>query len=158
MHHIGIWVRDREAMLRFYRDVLGLPVVERLTFPGRAMEAVFLQVGESTLLELVVPTQPLTQPPAGAGQHVSATPHLCFRVDDVVPWVDRLRAHGVEIAGRGFDGESATLRERGFFLTDPDGTWVEFLEEHQARPRSAREPRVEQILKLSPLGVLQAEA
>jgi hypothetical protein len=84
-------------------------------------------------------------------------PHLCFLVDDVEPWVDRLRAHGIEVRGRGFDSETPTVRWRGFFLTDPDGTWVEFLEEHRTRPRDARAPSTETVLRHASLAALQAK-
>ena len=52
VHHVAVVVRDLEAALGFYRDVLGLPLDVVQEVPGDRVRIAFLSVGESKI-ELV---------------------------------------------------------------------------------------------------------
>lgn len=102
-----------EAMVSFYRDGLGLDVVESWDDPGNrgvvlaatgAMSGVHLEV-----LDLNNLTVPDTAP---------VNLELSFRFEDVTAWHDELVARGVAIA-RGL--EDAPWGKRSFGVDDPDG-------------------------------------
>ncbi|HEC34227.1 MAG TPA: methylmalonyl-CoA epimerase [Chloroflexi bacterium] len=96
IHHIAIAVHDLDAALTFYRDVLGLEVVERRAVPEEGVEIAFLPVGEGKI-ELL---QPLSEEGGvarflekrGEGMH-----HVCLRVSDIEAAMERLRAAGARL-------------------------------------------------------------
>lgn len=92
--HIGIAVRGLEAVLPFYRDVLGLPEVPLDDADGARIAG--LAAGESLveLLEAERPDSPIARfvEKRGPGIH-----HVCFAVDDLEGTLDRCRAAGVRL-------------------------------------------------------------
>jgi lactoylglutathione lyase len=109
-------VADLDRSLKFYQEVVGLPVRHRLTQPG--MTLVFLGEGE-TLVELIFDPK---QTAVDLGQHVS----LGFQVADLDATLADLKARGIEITG---GPVQAGPRMRFFFVKDPDGLTVQFVEE-----------------------------
>src|SRR5215207_8924817 len=92
--HIGIAVRGLEAVLPFYRDVLGLPEVPLDDADGARIAG--LAAGESLveLLEAETPDSPIGRfvERRGPGIH-----HICFAVDDLDAALERCRAAGVRL-------------------------------------------------------------
>lgn len=141
INHAGITVADLERSIVFYRDLLGLSlldVFERTTedigavvgYPGARLRIAMLRVpGDDVRLELLqyleppgVPTHPETRDPG--------TGHVCFAVDDIHA------LHG-RLAQAGFPARSARPVElthgphRGviaLYLRDPDGYTVELFQ------------------------------
>ncbi len=60
VHHVAVVVRDLEAALRFYRDVLGLELEVVEEIPSDRVRIAFLPIGE-TKIELVSPTDDLAE-------------------------------------------------------------------------------------------------
>ncbi len=52
VHHLAIQVRDLHACERFYREVLGLPVLRRWAAEGGGERAVWLDLGRGAFLAL----------------------------------------------------------------------------------------------------------
>jgi methylmalonyl-CoA/ethylmalonyl-CoA epimerase len=104
--HIGIAVRTIDALLPFYRDVLGLPVVPLDDADGARIAG--LTAGEALveLLEPEVPGSPIATfiERRGPGIH-----HLCFAVADIEAALERCRAAGIrlidETPRRGAEGK-----------------------------------------------------
>jgi catechol 2,3-dioxygenase-like lactoylglutathione lyase family enzyme len=113
LDHIALHVRDLEVSVRFFRDVLALPLIPRPAFP---FAGAWFGLGKSQQLHLI----------AAHGDEVeSATDgiHFALRVDDL----DAATAH-VSAAGHPFRGPKP--RPDGFrqvFLCDPDGHMIELL-------------------------------
>jgi catechol 2,3-dioxygenase-like lactoylglutathione lyase family enzyme len=141
INHAGITVADLDRSLAFYRDLLGLEVqavfdrtgedISRiLGYPDAYLRIAMLHIpGGSVRLELLQYVRP-----SGAPQvHETYTPgvgHVCFTVDDVQGWYERLNAAGVECRS---DGPVEIVRgpHRGVFamyLRDPDGYTVELFQ------------------------------
>jgi catechol 2,3-dioxygenase-like lactoylglutathione lyase family enzyme len=106
IHHVSICVRDSNAAVAFYTDVLGLVELPRpdFGFPGHWLEAGGQQVH---LMESDAPR------PQGD--------HFAIRVDDLEAAVADIRAAGVQVdtiphmQGAG----------RQAFLRDPSGNMIE---------------------------------
>ena len=92
--HIGIAVSDLEAILPFYRDVLGMPEVPLDDADGARIAGV--AAGESLveLLEAESPDSPIGKFVAKRGPGIH---HVCFAVDDLEAALARCRQAGVRL-------------------------------------------------------------
>jgi catechol 2,3-dioxygenase-like lactoylglutathione lyase family enzyme len=142
---MGLCVKDLETAVAFYRDVAGFNVRTPPTrLAGEWFDTLTRNDGaeiEVAMLELGAFTLQLVQyHAAGAGvvepghNHVG-NPHLCIDVADVDAKHAEVVASGqhrptaiVDIAGTGV---------RSFYVEDPDGTPIEFLQ----MPAQTRETR-----------------
>jgi methylmalonyl-CoA/ethylmalonyl-CoA epimerase len=92
--HIGIAVRDLDAMLPFYRDILQLPTVPLDDADGAHISG--FAAGDS-LVELLA--SPDVQSPIGkfVASRGPGIHHICFAVDDLDATLDRCRAAGLRL-------------------------------------------------------------
>ena len=139
-------IRDPEASVRFYQEVLGFTLIEKLDFPEMKFSLYFLALlneGETVPDDLAEParftfsretTLELTHnwgtesDPNFAGYHNgNADPrgfgHLGISVPDVDAACARFESLGVEFVKRPNDGQMKGLA----FIKDPDGYWIEIL-------------------------------
>jgi glyoxylase I family protein len=118
-HHVAIQVRDLGDAQRFYRDVLGLPVLRR--WPARdggpGERSVWLDVGDGGFLALeIVAGGPMAAEEAAAGTRPGL--HLvALRIEPAAreSWERRLAAAGVPVDAR----TPFTL-----YVRDPEGNRV----------------------------------
>ena len=92
--HLGIAVESLEAILPFYRDVLGMPETPLDDADGARIKAVV--AGES-LVELLEPEQsdsPIGKFLARRGPGIH---HICFAVEDLDAMLARCKAHGIQL-------------------------------------------------------------
>jgi len=117
--HTRMRVSDMDQTIAFYRDVLGLEVLERKTSP-RGSHLAFLAVPNSQeLIELC------SFPPSGPVKVQEDLVHLAFEVDDIDRTVQELTGKGVKIT----DGPTRTSSgSRFIFIDAPDGYEVELIE------------------------------
>jgi lactoylglutathione lyase len=137
--HIGICVSDLDRSERFYVDVLGFTRLYAMGFSDNEVATTMEQEGafRSAMLlrgdvrvELLQWVDVAT---TGTGTRKPMTElgftHLSFRVDDVHELSDAVRAAGGQVVDETLttlgDGEGAT---RLLYVTDPDGTRIEFME------------------------------
>jgi len=115
INHISFAVRDLEASLHFYREILGLQDIPR---PEMGISGAWLGVGDSQVHLIAVPD----------GADVGAPPdslsplacHQAFAVEDYQKTVDHLKANELEVL--------ETSPERGqLWVKDPDGHIIEFI-------------------------------
>jgi catechol 2,3-dioxygenase-like lactoylglutathione lyase family enzyme len=126
LDHFVLRVRDLDASIGFYRDLLGLPIEMLDEFRAGTRPFVSARVG-GQLIDLVPDP---TYDGAGGGLL-----HFCVRiagalVDDVLP---RVRAAGVTVIE---DAPMVRLGATGYgqsiYVRDPDGYVVELKEETPA--------------------------
>ena len=126
LDHIVLAVRDMDAMLRFYLDVVGL--VPHRVDEYRAGTALFpcARIHEGTLVDLL--PEPLWnsgQPGAGTFPNMN---HFCLALEavDWEPLLARLAASGVEIEAGPMTLSGARGNGTSIYVRDPDGNRVEF--------------------------------
>jgi catechol 2,3-dioxygenase-like lactoylglutathione lyase family enzyme len=124
-HHMAIQCEGLERCERFYREVLGLPVVQRSAGADGRERSVWLGVGGGAFLALERAGQepgarPWTDPRAGL--HLVA---LRIEAGERSAWEARLAAAGVEVVGR----TRWTL-----YLRDPEGNRVGLSHHPEAAP------------------------
>ena len=92
--HIGIAVNMLDAVLPFYRDILGMPTVPLDDADGARIAGV--AAGESLveLLQSDTPDSPIGKFVAKRGPGIH---HICFAVDDIDATLGRCRAAGVRL-------------------------------------------------------------
>lgn len=110
-------VKDIEASLRFYQDIVGLPVTRRFVEPGA--ELAFLGEGD-TKLEII---QGKGEPHSGGGVSIG------FLVNNLEEKMDFVKKHGISVHSGPF---APSPRTRFFFVNDPDGMLVQFVEQKRA--------------------------
>jgi catechol 2,3-dioxygenase len=114
--HVNLYVRDADASMRWYQDVLGLHVYEHR--PGKAafMSADLEQSHEVAVMQLGPEAE-------GYRKGQIALNHLAFRmesIDDLKEIYARLKAKGVTINTVVDHGISL-----GVYFQDPDGHGIE---------------------------------
>lgn len=139
VHHAGRTVADMDTSLEFYRDLLGLRVVdddtlegpevaELVGLPEARLRAVMLSVdGEIPFAELIQYYTPASRPLRG--DEVAADigdAHFCFLVDDLDAETTRLQAAGVRFTGKPLVVEEGSFADSAAaYCYDPDGLLIE---------------------------------
>ena len=127
--HSMIRVRDLDAALHFFCDLLGLVEVRRSEHEGGRFTLVFLSTGhpgDTAQVELTYNWDQDTDYTQGRNFG-----HLAYAVDDIYALCSRLQDAGVTINRPPRDGRMA-------FVRSPDGISVELLQSGGALP--PREP------------------
>lgn len=140
--HTGVVVQDISASVAFYRDVIGLTVIrerevvapqtgDHTGIPGVHRKLVFLgKPGGEHMLELIY----YIDPPSPAGnsfdRHQVNAIHLCFNVEDLEDFYGALSAKGVQfLTTPKFINRKEGGRVGICYAQDPEGNWLEFIEE-----------------------------
>lgn len=141
LHHVGITVKDLDASIRFYHDVLGLQFSNEpspwfdgpelgpaVGVPGAGLRQVSLILGDSTfeLLEYKSPPSDTAKPLLS--NNIGAS-HVAFLVDDIEAKKAELESKGIQ-----FYSDVNTVDEgvlagwRWVYFEDPDGYPLELVE------------------------------
>ena len=94
--HLGIAVHELEPALEFYRDRLGLTLLEQKDMPERGLRIAFLKVGE-VLLELLAPLHDQSEISRFLEKRGEGIHHLCLQVDDIKGGLAELKDQGVRL-------------------------------------------------------------
>jgi catechol 2,3-dioxygenase-like lactoylglutathione lyase family enzyme len=117
----SLYISDLDRAVKFYREVLGLRLIEDKYFLGGRGAALQVGTGPSVLLlfraELTLKGgMLLAHGTTGAG-------HVAFRIEpeEIAPWRERLRAHSVPIEQEIAFGDNPP----SIYFRDPDGNVLE---------------------------------
>lgn len=120
--HCMMVVSDLERAITFYGTVMGFAVVDRHRYEGHSL--VYMRSPASTIeIELVKPD---AKEAAIGGRDDSW--HLGFTVADLAAEYARLSALGVRLDPIEHYVANSVFQTRYFYLYDPDGHQIEFLE------------------------------
>lgn len=121
---LGIVVRNIDAALGFYRDVLGFEPAGEATIPGGA-HMHRLMCGTSMIKLLSFDPPPEAANPPGAIHKASGYRYWTISVADVAAVAAACEAAGVKVKVPPTEVMPGTMIA---MVADPDGNWVEFLQ------------------------------
>jgi catechol 2,3-dioxygenase-like lactoylglutathione lyase family enzyme len=141
LHHFGVTVKDLDASIRFYHDVLGLEFInepspwfegEELSrgvgVTGAALRQVSLALGETTL-ELLEYRSPPSETERPLPSNSRGASHVAFLVDDIEATKADLEAKGIEFYSPVNVVDDGVLAGwRWVYFEDPDGYPLELVE------------------------------
>jgi catechol 2,3-dioxygenase-like lactoylglutathione lyase family enzyme len=141
LHHVGITVKDLDASLRFYHDVLGLQFSNEpspwfdapelgpaVGVPGAALRQVSLLLGDTTLelLEYKSPPSETSEPLRSNNLGAS---HVAFLVEHIEAKNAELEAKGISFySDVNVVDEGVLAGWRWVYFEDPDGYPLELVE------------------------------
>jgi catechol 2,3-dioxygenase-like lactoylglutathione lyase family enzyme len=145
--HVGITVRDLDASIYFYHDLLGLEICTEpspwfegpelghgVGVPGAALRQVCLRISE-TMLELLEYSAPESQTERPLLSHSVGASHVAFCVDDIAAKKAELESHGVTFySDVNVVDEGVLAGWRWVYFADPDGYPLELVENAYERP------------------------
>ncbi|NHM31827.1 VOC family protein [Neobacillus terrae] len=119
--HVGIMVKDIDSSIKFYRDVVGFKLIDKITHSDGHMKLAFLGFDEAggTELELI-------QGYNGGLPEEGKVHHLAVTVDDIEKEFERIKTLDVKLID-----EEITILPNGFryfFFHGPEGEWIEFFQ------------------------------
>ncbi|RQG93889.1 VOC family protein [Natrarchaeobius chitinivorans] len=132
-HHVGITVSDLESTLPFYRDVLGLSVVDRFTVSGDAFsDAVDVDGASADFVHLeadgirieLVEYEPEGRRSPATGLNQPGAAHLGLTVPDLDSFVDGLPEDVPALSEPRTTESGSSI----VFVRDPEDNLVELLE------------------------------
>jgi catechol 2,3-dioxygenase-like lactoylglutathione lyase family enzyme len=141
LHHVGITVKDLDASIRFYHDVLGLEFSNEpspwfdapelglaVGVPGAALRQVSLLLGD-TMLELLEYKSPPSETAGPLLSNNTGASHVAFLVDDIEAKKTELENQGIEFYSAVNTVDEGVLAGwRWVYFEDPDGYPLELVE------------------------------
>lgn len=94
--HVGIAVKNLDAAIKFYEDVLGMKVTETEVVEEQKVKVAFIPTGDSEveLLESTTPDGPIAKFIERNGEGIQ---HIAFRVDNLEQKLEELKAKGIRL-------------------------------------------------------------
>ncbi len=138
--HTGFVVKDIEASIKFYGEVLGMRIAGRteregefveqvLAFPGAHIDRAMLDKGDGHKLELVQYLSPASGNPTVNRNDLGAA-HLAFFVDDLDGFYEVTSKKGLKFNNPPASqlDDQGNVSIKACYAQDPDGNWLEFVE------------------------------
>ncbi len=138
--HTGFIVKDLEAAVAFYSDVLGLTLTMRtertgefpttlLGFPDTHIKGAFFDMGDGHQLELIQYINPEGSYADFDKNDVRAA-HLAFHVEDIDAFYENTRNRGLSYPTPPVPmyDDGGNLVRKASYCQDPDGNWLELVE------------------------------
>ena len=125
--HVAFRVRDIDQTMKWYEDVLGAKVVCHVEAVGPKPEYYYAEFANGQMVEFFTHGQP---GPEGAPDAVGFA-HLSLLVNDIDEALAHVNAVGATISRPYFEGRAG---QKVFFVSDPDGHQIEFMELRKDSP------------------------
>lgn len=123
IHHKGLQVTDMEQTLHFYCDILGFKHAFDLKDDDGQPWIEYVKVAEDSFVEFFY---------GAAKEEKHQYDHICFEVGDIEKLAKDLKEKGVDFAQELSVGKDTNTQ---FWLRDPDGNWLEFMELNPTSPQ-----------------------
>jgi len=94
--HVAIAVRDLDAAVAWYADVLGAVVVHREVVESDGVEEALVAVAES-YVQLLTPTREASPVARFLERHGEGLHHVAYRVDDCGAALEAVKASGARV-------------------------------------------------------------
>jgi methylmalonyl-CoA/ethylmalonyl-CoA epimerase len=96
IHHVGIAVERLADAYRFFRDVLGLPLIKEAEIADQGVRAALLAAGDSEI-ELLEPIGGASGMARFLARHGEGLHHVCFETPDVARELTAAKDKGAEL-------------------------------------------------------------
>lgn len=94
--HLGIAVKDLDAAIKFYEDILGMKLKDTEVVEEQKVKVAFLPIGEVKveLLQSTTPDGPIAKYIEKNGEGIQ---HVAYRVENLEKRLEELKAQGVRL-------------------------------------------------------------
>jgi catechol 2,3-dioxygenase-like lactoylglutathione lyase family enzyme len=147
VHHVGIIVSDLDRSLKFYTDILGFEVLEKVDLvagedvstavrlPDAQLSVVHLKAGDGpTRVELLHYLAPKSTPlPHRPRSNDIGVRHAAFHVRDIYGYYEKLKKSGVRFMS---DVQVSSTGEKFCYFFDPDDAILELIQPPEGKLRS----------------------
>jgi len=126
--HLAFHVRDMEATLRFYCDILGFRKAFELHRDNGEPWIVYVKVNDGQFIEFFYGGEnavPPVEKPVGYN-------HFCLEVEDIEQVARHLKENGVKLDVEPKRGKDLNLQ---CWAKDPDGNRIEFMQMNPDSPQ-----------------------
>ncbi len=96
LHHVAVAVKDIDAVLKDYAELLGFPKTEVVYIDSQKVKATLIPVGDAEI-ELIEPTDPQGGVAKFLERKGESLHHVCFQVTDVDKELAALESKGVAL-------------------------------------------------------------
>jgi catechol 2,3-dioxygenase-like lactoylglutathione lyase family enzyme len=141
LHHVGVTVKDLDASIRFYHEILGLDFVNEpspwfddpalgsaVGVPGAALRQVSMKLGDTTL-ELLQYRSPASETSRPLLSNNIGASHVAFVVDDIHATKAELETKGITFySDVNVVDEGVLAGWRWVYFEDPDGYPLELVQ------------------------------
>jgi methylmalonyl-CoA/ethylmalonyl-CoA epimerase len=127
--HVAIAVRDLDAAVAWYAEVLGAPTVHREVVASDGVEEALVRVAESyvQLLTPTTDTSPVARFLASRGEGLH---HVAYRVDDCAAALEAVKASGARVVDQVPRPGSRGTTVAFIHPSASFGTLIELVQEH----------------------------
>jgi catechol 2,3-dioxygenase-like lactoylglutathione lyase family enzyme len=122
---LGIVTHNGEEMLRFYHDILGLPIVGEITFPNFSVLNK-LQCGTNLIKILVLNSEAEFENIRGGYARATGYRYCTLNINNLDETLAHCQAKDVDVV---FDAMELRAGVRVAMIEDPDGNTIELFEE-----------------------------
>jgi len=122
---LGIVTSNGDAMLAFYRDVIGLEFEASISMEKLGIQFMHRLWASESLLKIVVPTTTISDGPSGGMMAATGLRYFTLSVTEVQPILDECRNANARII---WERREARPGVWVGMVEDPDGNWIEFIE------------------------------
>lgn len=116
INHKAYHVTDMERSLNFYCNKVGFKKAFELNKPNGDPWIVYVKVADGCFIELFY---------GGREEVKNRAEHICFEVDDIHETAEQLKKRGISLETEITQGKALNYQ---FWIRDPDGNWLEFME------------------------------
>ena len=123
LNHIAVYVNDLEKSKTFYKDIIGLEMMEE---PFKDGKHAWFTLGVQGQLHLISG--------AKTGLEQVKDRHLCFSVASIDSFISSLAKNKIKYSNWKGDANTPTVRPDGIkqiYFQDPDGYWIEINDDYQ---------------------------
>jgi glyoxylase I family protein len=129
LHHAPIQVRDWEATIRLYRDVLGMEVVNEFVGATSKRKIALLDIGDGNFIELFAPAAHTPAPGSPAAN--DPIDHIGLATSDTRAAIEQVRQAGYEVTAEPRTVNVGHIRATVAFFRGPNGEIIEFFQTYR---------------------------
>jgi lactoylglutathione lyase len=121
LNHIAVYVTSLAKTTAFYKSIIGLDTIPEPFHDGKHT---WFSIGQGHLHLIEGAQEPVKHP---------KNTHLCFSVQSVEEFIQRLDKAGINYSNWPGTSKSPTVRADGIkqiYFQDPDGYWIEVNDDH----------------------------